>query len=146
MKASTFINEIESYYSEYKPATVKGYVYKFIVTRTEREIDFIFEYILDSFTNTYGKPPDIAIIRKAIDSNETRLKEIADSIWETAEGEVFKGRLRIGHIDSGRFIPNISALSNKGTREYIEHFESYTKPEDFIALLPEATALVKGER
>lgn len=61
MKKEMFIEKIEAYYGNYKPA-VKQFVGDYIATMSDERLDDLFVSVIKTYSSQYKTPPDVAIL------------------------------------------------------------------------------------
>lgn len=126
-----FVKEIQDYYGEY-PKGQKKAIGKYVVKKSARELDILYEVCLLDYSTRWGKPPDIAIFEELARKHEIRSPT---EIYEDNLGNIYLGDRMIGHMDSSRFIPDVSNETVR--RKYLEDWEMYRRPRDFAKLLLE---------
>lgn len=96
----------------------------------------LFDQIVLSFKGQYGKLPDVAAIREIVEGSPEVKRQFR--IYQDEDGRVWSRGRKIGHVDSGQFIP----LYVDGVPENVRQLDHGT-PERFIAFL-EDKQLVKA--
>jgi len=126
MTPKEFVRNIEAYYGSYERPMVKVTVLKYAEQYGPEELRQTYHNLLLEFSGQYKVTPDVAAIEKV-------RKGYAE---DRADGVYRHGR-RIGHMDGGRFIPDLSLLSAKGIEEYAQGYQTYGDPQGYCRLLEE---------
>ena len=126
MTAKDFLKAVEAYYGTYERPLVKQTVLRYCEQFHADELRQIYQRLLLEFSGQYKVTPDIAAIEK-----------VRRGYAEDRPDGVYRHGRRIGHMDGGRFIPDLSLLSAKGIKEYALGYQLYGDPQGYCRLLEE---------
>lgn len=108
MDIDGFIKNIENYYCPYaKNATVKMVLDGYLSGFTSDQLNELFQMIVLDYSNTYKTPPDVSRFKECWEKKYRQAGLIKKGRhYEDEFGNVYdSGMQKIGHYDSGRFIP-----------------------------------------
>ena len=121
-----FIKAIEAYYGEYERPLIRKTVLKYAEQFSKEELQQIYHNLILEFSGQYRVTPDIAAIEK-----------IRRGLRENEGSDVYRHGRRIGYLDGGRFIPDLSILSSAAFKKYAYEYAFYDNPQGFLQLLEE---------
>ena len=126
MTPKEFVKNIEAYYGRYERPMVKATVLKYAEQYGPEELRQMYHNLIFEFSGQYKIAPDLAAIEK-----------VRRNIQEDRGDGVYRNDRRIGHMDGGRFIPDLSILSPVAFEKYAYEYTFYDNPQGFLQLLEE---------
>ena len=133
MTTTDLVKLLEGYYGPYERPVLKQMVTKYLDGFTSVQRAKLWTEIKLQFSTRWNTQPDIAVLEETVQKSEIGIKAV--------DGEVFNDGVRIGHYDSGRFIPDLAGLDRAKMQRYIDDYEAYQTPEKFIELREEQLAI-----
>jgi len=130
------VKDLQTYYSLRYTSQLQVDMIAQYIERIGVAPGVLFDQIVLSFKGQYGKLPDVAAIREIVEGSPEVKRQFR--IYQDEDGRVWSRGRKIGHVDSGQFIP----LYVDGVPENVRQLDHGT-PERFIAFL-EDKQLVKA--
>ena len=124
MTATDFVRAVEAYYGKYERPLVKKTILRYCEQFHADELRQVYQRLLLEFSGQYKVTPDIAAIEK-----------VRRGLTDSRPDGIYRHGRRIGHMDGGRFIPDLSLLSAKGVQEYAQGYQLYGDPQGYYQLL-----------
>ena len=113
---------MEAYYGPYERPQVKAAVFAYIGQFAD--IQQIYDRLILEFSGQYRFVPDVAVIQR-----------IVSGLNDEDSNGVYRHGRRIGHMDGGRFIPDLSLLSPQAFEKYALEYRFYENPQGYLQLL-----------
>ena len=149
MTVIEYVKSIEGYYGSqsngysYSPG-VREVVISYLNRYSASELKALFEAVILTYPNVYGKIPDVAIFERAIREHPAVL-ESAKALSYRPDG-VYRFDQKIGHMDETRFIPDMMVIDAEARQRYIDNYQEYSSPGQFIYLIESrAVNVLQGE-
>ena len=138
MTIRQMIKDMQNYYTLRYTSTIQVKMIEQYVLDIGADPGVLFDQIVLAFKGQYGKLPDVAAIREIVDGSPEVKRQFR--VYQDEDGKVWSRGRKIGHVDSGQFIP----LYINGVPENVRQLDHGT-PERFVAFLGDDKQLVKKE-
>lgn len=129
MTTQEFLAAVEAYYGRYTNRAVREAVLAYLAA-VEENLKDLYLQVIEGFGIQYRCVPDVAVIEKA-------RRELEEARRQRDPGGVYRGGKRLGHMDGGRFIPDLSGLGPERIRLYAAQAARYESVEGFARFLAE---------